>query len=87
MKSQKRGKNISECEVLNVSPNGVWLLANDHEYFLPHEKFPWFRNARIAQICNVEMQAQGHLHWPDLDVDLDLDSIQSPEKYPLVFKK
>jgi hypothetical protein len=24
-----------------------------------------------------------HLHWVDLDVDLDLDSLEHPEHYPL----
>jgi hypothetical protein len=24
------------------------------------------------------------LHWPDLDVDLHVDSIEHPERYPLV---
>jgi hypothetical protein len=26
------------------------------------------------------------LYWPDLDIDLALDSIQHPERYPLVSK-
>jgi hypothetical protein len=26
----------------------------------------------------------GHLHWPELDVDLHVDSIIHPERYPLV---
>ncbi|WP_420886735.1 DUF2442 domain-containing protein [Candidatus Kuenenia stuttgartensis] len=27
-----------------------------------------------------------HLHWPDLDIDLEIDSLENPEKYPLVYK-
>jgi hypothetical protein len=26
------------------------------------------------------------LHWPLLDVDLELDTLASPEKYPLIFQ-
>jgi len=24
-----------------------------------------------------------HLYWPDLDVDLEIDNLENPEKYPL----
>jgi len=30
------------------------------------------------------VQGLGILHWPDLDIDLDLNRIRNPEKYPLV---
>jgi len=26
-----------------------------------------------------------HLHWPSLDIDLEIDSLKNLEKYPLVF--
>jgi len=73
--------------VLNVSPHGIWILIQDHEYLLPYEQYPWFRDAKVGQIYNVELQHGGHLHWPELDVDLELESLKSPEKYPLVYKK
>jgi hypothetical protein len=48
------------------------------------EKFPWFRDASIAQLTRVELPSPHHLRWPDLDVDLAVESIRSPEKFPLV---
>jgi hypothetical protein len=27
-----------------------------------------------------------HLYWPDLDVDLEIDNLKNPEKYPLKSK-
>jgi len=27
-----------------------------------------------------------HLYWPDLDVDLEIDNLENPEKYPLKFE-
>ncbi len=83
-KSKKRGKRTSDVEVTNVSKNGLWLLLNGVEHFLPFEAFPWFRDATIAQIVAVELPSPHHLHWPSLDVDLAVESIQHPEKYPLV---
>jgi hypothetical protein len=33
---------------------------------------------------NVARQGKEHLYWPALDVDLTLESIRHPERYPLV---
>jgi hypothetical protein len=34
----------------------------------------------------VQLLHKNHLYWPDLDVDLDIDSLEHPEDYPLVFR-
>jgi autonomous glycyl radical cofactor GrcA len=52
--------------------------------FLDHDKFPWFRKAPVEHIFNVIEEGEGHFHWPNLDVDLDVDRIKHPEKYPLI---
>ena len=78
------GKHTSGVEVSNVSPHGFWLLLGSEELFVPFSSFPWFRDATIAQITNVEMPSARHLFWPTLDVDLAVDSIRNPESYPLV---
>jgi len=69
---------------VNVSEHGFWLLLSGTEYFLPFEKFPWFRTASRSQIRDVELLHAGHLYWPALDIDLSLDTIAEPDKYPLV---
>lgn len=84
MKSRLAGESISEIEALNISRHGFWLLVRGKEYFLPFEHFPWFKDASISSILNVELPRPHHLYWPDLDVDLELESIESPEKYPLM---
>jgi hypothetical protein len=84
MKSALAGKNISEVEITNVSRHGFWLLINDRELFLPFEKFPWFRDVPIGHLLRVEQPHAMHLHWPDLDVDLAVESIEFPERFPLI---
>jgi len=86
MKSAQRGKRTSVVEVGNVSAHGLWLLLGDRELFLPFDKFPWFRDAPIAQLVNVQLLSPDHLYWPDLDVDLAVESIELPERFPLVSK-
>ncbi len=83
-KSRKPGNAILPPEVTAVTRHGVWLLAGEAEYFLAFKKFPWFKKATIAQVAHVVRQGAGVLHWPELDVDLDLNRIRDPDKYPLV---
>ena len=71
-------------EVTNISRHGLWLLLDERELFLPFEKFPWFADAPVKAILNAERPHPHHLHWPDLDVDLAVESIENPERYPLV---
>ena len=84
MKSAKRGKPTSAVEVANVSKNGFWLLVEETEHFLSFEQFPWFREATIGQLLNVERPSSHHLYWPELDVDLAVESLTHPDRYPLV---
>ena len=70
--------------MLNVSPLSFWLLVKEREYFLGFDAFPWFRKAAAGQLFNVEFFHGHHLYWPDLDVDLNLDCIEHPEKSPLI---
>ena len=84
MKSESIGTGTSGVEVLNISPHGFWLMVGEREYFLDFDLFPWFRKATLGQVFAVELLHGAHLYWPELDVDLDLDRIEHPEKYPLV---
>jgi hypothetical protein len=78
------GTVISAPEVTHVSKHGLWLLLADEELLLSFEQFPWFRRATIEQISRVEWPTPEHLYWPELDIDLALDSIRRPEEFPLV---
>ena len=84
MRSAARGKSTSAVEVTNVSKHGFWLLLDEQERFLPFKQFPWFRDVSIGQLCNVELAHPHHLCWPDLDIDLAVESIDHPERFPLV---
>jgi hypothetical protein len=44
----------------------------------------WFKDAAVGKILNVELPSEQHLYWPELDIDLEIDSILHPERYPLV---
>jgi hypothetical protein len=84
MKSALPGKSTSGVEVSNVSPNGFWLLLGDEELFVWCADFPWFRHASIAKICDVQWPSPRRLYWPQLDVDLAVESMRDPSQFPLV---
>jgi hypothetical protein len=86
MTSSSLGASTLQPEVANIDRFGIWLLVDDREYFLPYVKFPWFQAARVEEILNVQLLQGDHLHWPELDVDLHLDSISKPEAFPLIYK-
>lgn len=84
MTSASLGTNISPVEVTNISQYGFWLLLGEEELFLPFSEFPWFRNAAVGKILHVEHPSSNHLYWPELDIDLAVESIRQPEQFPLV---
>jgi hypothetical protein len=84
MKSAAPGRSTSHVEVTNVSTHGFWILIGEQELFAPFKEFPWFKDASIGEITRVELPSPHHLYWPDLDVDLAVESLTHPERYPLV---
>jgi hypothetical protein len=76
--------STSTVELSNVSAHGIWLLIDERELFLPFDEFPWFREATIAQLASIERPSRESLRWLDLDMDLSIDSIEHPDRYPLV---
>ncbi len=83
---QVLGKNTLQTEVTNISSHGVWLLTQEKELFMSFEDFPWFKNVSVGKIINVEEPSPGHFYWPDLDIDLGIESIEHPERFPLKYQ-
>ena len=84
MKLEMRGKDILKAEVSVISEHGFWLLVGDKEYFVDYDAYPWFKSASVDEIMNVTLVGGTALVWSDLDVDLELASLEHPENYPLV---
>jgi hypothetical protein len=84
MKSAQRGQSTLAAEVTNVSAHGFWILLADEELFVPFSGFPWFQDATIRAITHIEWPSPNHLYWPDLDIDLAVESLRHPDRFPLV---
>ena len=80
------GTTTLEAEVTNISKHCFWLLLGNEELAVAFKDFPWFKNATVEQITDVQWQTLDHLYWPALDIDLSVQSIRSPGSFPLVSK-
>lgn len=83
MKSEMLGEGTLITEITNISNHGIWLFSKGKEFFLPYEEFPWFKEVPVSRILNVQEVTPGHFYWPDLDVDLSLEVIKNPQRFPL----
>ena len=85
---RKSGKIIKNPVEINIiSKEGLWIGVNEQEYFLSFSEYPWFTKATIGQIYDVEQLGENHLHWPALDVDLEVEALKNPAAYPIKFGK
>ena len=76
-----RRKNSSvKAEIQNISNHGIWILINEEEFFMPYDDFPWFLKATVPEIYNFQFLDGHHLHWPDLDVDIDIDALKQASR-------
>ena len=86
MNSQALGKSTLIVEVTNISNHGIWLLTGEKELFIPYEEFPWFKDAPIGKILNVEEPTPGHFYWPDNSyAPCPMRSALCPTRFALCF--
>jgi hypothetical protein len=83
MKFSTQGKDVSKIEVLNISKHGIWLATRDQEIFISFKEFPWFQDASVRKLMNVEQRTPTCLHWPDLAIDLAVESVRC---FPLLLQ-
>lgn len=86
MKSSAHGRRTSGAEVQGVLKDGLWLLVQGREYFLPFTRYPWLKTASLSILQHVKLLHGHHLYWPELDVDVELEALEHPERYPLTYR-
>jgi hypothetical protein len=79
------GTSTRDVEVCDISREGFTLNLAGRRLFVPFVEFPWFEKAPIEKVVNVEWSSLDQLYWPDLDIDLSIESIEHPERFPLLF--
>ncbi len=85
MYSENFGKNILNSSITSVTSFGFWILCNDKEYFVSFADYPEFKNANVVSIFNVEQLSPNQLRWNELDIDIELDALENPSVFPLIY--
>ena len=74
------------CSITGINDLGFWVLAEDKEFFVPFADYPGFRESSVNQILNIRYLPPSQLHWPEIDMDIELQALVQPESLPLIFK-
>ncbi len=83
----RNNSSNTSASVLMINAQGIMLSVLGRDYFLSYNRIPWMQDAPIRSVLNVQMSSPEAIEWPDLDVDLEVESLQHPERYPLVIKR
>ena len=76
-----------EPKVLMINDKGIMLSVKGNDYFISFNRIPWLKSATIMDALNVKMSGRNAIEWPTLDIDLEIDSLKHPERYPLIMKR
>jgi len=83
----KKNGTIIYAKVVSINPTGLVVQINEEEYQVPFSRVPWFWSAKVEDVFDVRMNGLDEIRWDKLDVDLDIESLKHPEKYPLIMKR
>ena len=83
MSSEPPGISASKVDVTDTSAHGISLLACEEEHSLSYKDFPWFKDAIVGEILEVREPTPGQLYWPELEVELGLETIRFTDRFPL----
>jgi hypothetical protein len=86
-KNLNKNTGNTSVKVISINSDGINITVSGKDYFISYNRVPWFRNAKESDIMNVTMFGRMGIRWEDLDVDLEIDSLEHPEKYPHVIKR
>ncbi len=75
MHGQTSASAQAPVELSRVSAEGLWLRLDTTTHFLSFARYPAFRDAPIRALANVEIPCPNRVYWPELDVDLAIESI------------
>lgn len=86
-KNLKKNTDNTSVKVNSINSDGLFINAFGKDYFLSFNRLPWFKNAKVSDVLNVTTLGKSAISWETLDVDIEIDSLNYPERYPLVIKR
>jgi hypothetical protein len=80
-------KKETAVKIGKINNSGVWLFVKGKKYFIDYNTYPYFKGQVAKAIKNVQLLYGFHLYWPALDIDLEIDNLENPQKYPLKMRR
>ena len=78
MNASANGMNVS-AKVVELTHDYMMVNHCGKIYRIDFDRFPYFRSCFLSELYNVQASAIG-LHWPDADIDLEVEYIEHPPK-------
>ena len=85
--SLKSNTNSTLADVLMINDRGIMISVLGQDYFLSYNRVPWMRDATINEVLDIRMSGKNAIEWPKLEVDLEVESLRHPERYPLLIRR
>jgi hypothetical protein len=86
MRSSKHGTSILPSNVTSITSFGFWVINEDKEYFIAFNDYPAFKTVPVDKIFNLKVLSPKQLYWPEMDIDIELDALENPERFPLFYR-
>ena len=80
MNALKNGTTVS-AKVMELARDFMLVDYCGKVYRIDFERYPYFKSCFVSELYNVEASAVG-LHWPDADIDLEVEYLENPPKNP-----
>ncbi len=77
----------TSVSVLMINAQGIMLSVQGNDFFVSYNRMPWLKDARVSDVLNVRMSGRSAIEWEALGVDLEIESLKHPERYPLIMKR
>ncbi len=84
MSLKTNGTKQERVKVTGVGNKGVSLDIHGKEYHMSYKDFPWLGSLTAQELGNIYIRYEDEIYFPDLDIELGLEILENPKKYPLL---
>lgn len=77
----------TSVSVLMINAQGIMISVCGNDFFISYNRMPWLKDARISDVLNIRMAGRNAIEWETLGVDLEIESLRHPERFPLIMKR
>ena len=69
-----------------ISKFGMWIYINDKEYFINFDDYPSLAKCTVEELGNYSFDMENNIHWEELDIDIEKEALDEPNKYTLLYR-